>query len=240
MKRQLPKNYIDIQQGSVEWFNLRCGAVTASRVKDVVTKLKSGKESEKRAKYKLELLTEIVTGRTVEHYVSQAMDFGTENEPLARTEYELNRDVQVESIGYVLHPKIKRSGASPDGLVGSDGMVELKVPQTATHLEYLLAGEVPEEYKPQMMWQLACAEREWCDFVSYDPRVPQEFGFFVVRLFRDDKLIKEMESEVTQFIVELNAMAETLLKGKGKNGHKPPANVAPGPAPEKATIPSFE
>lgn len=224
-----PANYLNIQQGSPEWLQERCGCVTASRVKDVVAKLKNGKESAARASYRLELLTEVLTGSVTEHYVSQAMDFGTENEPLARTCYELAKGVDVERIGYVKHAHIPRTGASPDGLVGDDGLVEIKVPNTTTHLAYLIEGVVPEEYKPQMFWQLACANRQWCDFVSYDPRLPSDFGLFIVRLERDEKVIAEMEQEVTKFIAELNEMSERLLKYR----------KAAGPGPPKAEIPDW-
>jgi putative phage-type endonuclease len=209
MKRW-PDNYLNVQQGSAEWFEARRGCVTASRVKDVVAKLKNGKESAARQSYKLELLTEIITGRATEHFVSMAMDFGIENEPLARSVYEMAKGVEVERIGYVRHPFVPRSGASPDGLVGTDGLVEIKVPNTTTHLEYLLADEVPSEYKPQMIWQMACTGRLWCDFVSYDPRLPEEFGLFVKRLECDGAQINYYEEEVEKFISELNALCERL------------------------------
>lgn len=226
-RRNLPDNYIDIEQNTPEWLALRTGAVTASRVKDVMAKLKNGGESAARASYKLELLTEVLTGRAAEHYVSQPMEFGIENEPLARTAYEIAQDVEVERIGYVKHPTIPRSGCSPDGLLGDDGLVEIKVPNTTTHLKYLIADAVPDEYIPQIMWQLACSGRQWCEFVSYDPRLPQDFSLFVKRLPRDEKLIASMEFEVVQFIEELNAMCEKLLKNKR----------AAGPGPEVAALP---
>jgi hypothetical protein len=225
--KKLPPNFLQVEQGTVEWLIARIGCVTASHIKDVLAKTKKGTESAARQTYKMQVLTEIITGRATEHYVSEAMQFGLDNEPLARTSYEMERDVEVEKVGFVLHPEIKRSGASPDGLVGEFGLVEFKVPNTATHLEYLLAQTVPDEYKPQMMWQMACSGRKWCDFVSYDPRLPQEFGLFIIRYERDDKLIAEMECKVTQFIVELNAMCEKLQASKRA--------VAPGP--ERAEIP---
>jgi YqaJ-like viral recombinase domain len=209
-----PPNFLNVQQNTPEWIVARIGNVTASRVKDVVAKLKSGKESAARASYRLELLTEVLTGRAADHYVSREMDFGTENEPLARTCYELREGVEVERVGYVMHPSIPRSGASPDGLVGEDGLVEFKVPNTTTHLEYLIEGVVPDDYIPQMMWQLACTGRKWVDFVSYDPRLPEEFGLFIVRFTPTDDAIGKMEREVECFIKELNAMCEKLLKGR--------------------------
>ena len=224
-----PPNYLNIQQGSPEWLVERIGCVTASRVKDVVSKTKKGEPSAARASYRLELLTEIITGRAAEHFVSREMDFGTENESLAREVYALNRGVEVERIGYVRHPGIPRSGASPDGLIGENGLVEIKVPNTTTHLEYLLEGKVPSEYKPQMFWQMACSQRDWCDFVSYDPRLPEEFGLFIIRLERDEKVITNMEAEVETFIAELNEMAEKLLKLRKEAG----------PGPVKAEIPAW-
>jgi hypothetical protein len=230
---KLPSNYLNVLQGSPEWLQARIGCVTASRVKDVVAKLKNGKESAARASYKLELLTEFLTGRATEHYVTAAMEFGIENEPLARSVYEIKMGLEVESVGYVLHPCIKRSGASPDGLVGKHGIVEFKVPTTPTHLTYLLAGVMPEDYIPQVQWQLACTGRDWCDFVSYDPRLPEEFGFFTIRVERNDEMIGAMEREVETFIAELKEMCGKLLK------HKEAAeqNV---PGVPKAEIPAFQ
>ena len=230
---KLPDNFLNVQQGTPEWLQARTGCVTASRVKDVVAKLKNGKESAARASYKLEVLTEILTGKACEHYVSLAMDFGSENEPLARACYEIDRSVEVERIGFVLHPFIKRAGASPDGLVGDDGLVEIKVPNTTTHLQYLIAETVPDEYVPQMMWQMACTGREWCDFVSYDPRLPSDFGLFIVRLQRDDKLIADMEREVESFIAEVNSMAEKLLEHRDSHAER-------APGPPRAEIPAFQ
>lgn len=229
---KLPPNYINVDQQTAEWLQLRCGSVTAYRIKDVVAKLKNGKESAARHTYKMELLTELLTGRAFEHYVSQAMDFGSENEGLARETYAMNKGVEVERIGYVKHPSIPRTGCSPDGLVGDDGLVELKVPTTTTHLEYLIDGVVPEEYKPQMMWQMACTGRQWCDYVSYDPRLPEEFGLFIIRFNRDDAAIAAMEHEVESFIAELNAM---VLKLPRRHVEQAPA----GQQPPKAEIPSF-
>ena len=211
---KLPDNFLNVDQGTSEWLQARCGCVTASRVKDVVAKLKNGKESAARHTYKMDLLQEVLTGRATEKYVSREMDFGTENEPLARTCYELERGIDVQRVGYVRHSSIPRAGASPDGLVGDDGLVEFKVPNTTTHLEYLIEGVVPEDYIPQMMWQMACTGRKWCDFVSYDPRLPEEFGLFIMRLERNDDAIGLMEREVEQFIGELNVMAEKLLKNR--------------------------
>ena len=207
---------IQCQQGDETWFFERTGRVTASRVADVVSKRSNGKYTAARETYKLELLTEILTGRAAEHYVSLAMDWGVEQEPLARAEYELATNVEVERVGLVIHPSIDRAAASPDGFVGTDGLAEFKCPTTSTHLRYLIEEKIPDDYVCQMQWQLACTGRLWNDFVSYDSRLPSEFGLFIVRLDRDDKLIGQMEREVEQFISELNNLAEKLLKDRPK------------------------
>ncbi len=233
--KNLPPNFLPVQQGTPEWLMARVGCVTASRVKDVLG-TKAARE-----KYKLEILTEILTGLAVEHYVSQAMDFGTENEGAARGNYEIAKGCEVELVGLVMHPGIKRAAASPDGLVGEDGLVEFKVPNTTTHLGYLLAGAVPSEYKPQMLWQMACTDRTWCDFVSYDPRLPSEFGLFIVRFDRDRAAIEKMEREVELFMTEVNEMAEKLLKHKGDGIEDALKRSLPqrGAAPPAAEIPQW-
>jgi putative phage-type endonuclease len=228
---KLPPNYLDVQQGSAEWFNARCGCVTASRVADVMAKLKNGKPAAARENYKLELLQEIWTGQAVEHFVTPAMDRGIQGEPLARTAYEMRHGIEVQRIGYVYHPGIRRSGASPDGLVGDSGLLEIKVPRITTHIGYLLAEEVPDEYKPQMLWQMACTDREWCDFVSYAPELPEGRDLFEVRFHRDEKAIADMEREVEQFISEVNALAEKLLTAQQA------VESARPPGPPRAEIP---
>lgn len=194
---------MDVVQGSPEWLMARCGCVTASRVADVITKLKSGKYSEKRDKYLMDVVIERITGRMVEKYVSPAMDFGIDNEPLAKAAYEAETENQIDSVGIVYHSSIEWFAASPDGLVGTDGLVECKCPNTSTHLSYMLNGEVPLDYMPQMMAQMSCTERKWCDFVSYDPRLPRNLQFFCRRFHRDEKLISLMEAEVKAFLEEV-------------------------------------
>lgn len=233
---KLPWNYLQIDQQSPEWLHARCGCVTASRVKDVVSKLKSGKPSAARQTYMLELLAETISGRAAEHYVSAPMMYGIENEPLARNLYECERGVDIERVGFVLHPKIKRAGASPDGLIGDDGLLEIKVPNTTTHLTYFMDGVMPEEYIPQVQWQLACTGRKWADFMSYDPRMPMDFGIFIVRVDRDEKLIEEMECDVTKFRSELDAMAAKLLKNRPAQT----AETTAAPGPPKAILPDWK
>lgn len=203
-------------QNSAEWLEARCGLVTASRMGDVLAKLKrKDGESAARYNYKVQLLCEGLTGRTTEQYVSPEMLWGIENEPLARTAYEIQTGNEVELTGLWLHPRIDRSAASPDGLIGKDGLVEFKAPKTSTHIEYLLAGVVPDEYEPQMAWQMACTGRKWVDFVSYDNRLPEHLQLFIVRLPRDDKRIAELEAEVEAFIGEIDALATRLPRAAG-------------------------
>lgn len=210
MKKK-PSNYVDCIQGSHEWFQARCGCVTGSRVGEVIKTLKRGGYSKLREDYKMEKLTEILTGSAVDHFVTPEMAYGLENEPLARTAYELERSVEVELVGHYHHPRIKQSGASPDGLVGDDGLLSIKVPKTSTHLEYVLSKTVPEDYLAQCMWEMACTGRKWCDFLSYDPRLPQEIGLYIVRVHRDEKIIAAMEREVELFLAEVNALVVQLV-----------------------------
>lgn len=193
----------DIIQGSPEWHALRLGKVTASRVADVVAKTKSG-PSTSRANYAAELIAERLTGNAAERFTNAAMQWGTDNEPFARKGYEFMTDNAVEQIGFVDHPTILMTGASPDGLVGMDGLLEIKCPNTATHIDTLLRQTIPEKYLTQMTWQMACTGRKWCDFVSFDPRMPEEMRLFVRRVQRDDVLVKTLETEVRAFLAEVD------------------------------------
>jgi putative phage-type endonuclease len=205
-------NTLEVLQGTDDWKLARAGRVTASRICDVLAKIKSG-EAAARRNYKAQIISEILSGQPQESgFVSAEMKFGTENEPFARAAYEITNDVMVQQVGLVIHPRIERSAASPDGLVGSDGLIEAKVPNTATHIDYILKGEVPADYQPQILWQMACTGREWCDFVSYDPRLPSRLQLFVKRLERDDKRIAEMEKEVEKFLAEVDETLAALNK----------------------------
>lgn len=202
---------LDLPQGTPEWLQARAGKVTASRIADVMAKIKSG-EAAARKDYRAQIVAEILTGAQQEDgYINAEMQWGIDQEPLARSAYEMAKDALVDQVGFILHPRIERAGASPDGLTDG-GLVEIKCPKTATHLQYLLAGEVPTKYQPQMLWQMACAERPWCDFVSYDPRLPSDMQLFVVRFNRDEKRITEMEAEVEAFLGEVDAMLAKLRK----------------------------
>lgn len=193
---------IDIIQGSPEWHAIRAGKVTASKIADVMAKTKTG-VSASRATYMGQLIAERLTGVVQNGYTNAAMDHGTTTEPEARAAYDFYTNHAVELIGFADHPLIAMSGASPDGLVGDDGLVEIKCPNTATHIETLLGGKVPTKYVYQMQWQMACTNRQWCDFVSYDPRMPEHMRVFVQRLPRDNGLITILEGEVLVFLDEV-------------------------------------
>ncbi|MGE0533183.1 MAG: lambda exonuclease family protein [Hyphomonadaceae bacterium] len=200
-----------IEQGTPEWRAQRCGKVTASRIADMLARTKTGWGAS-RANYAAQLICERLTGAPADGYASDAMRFGAENEPLARAAYEFRTDRTVELCGFVDHPRIAMSGASPDGLVGADGLIEIKVPNTATHIETLLSGAVPEKYIMQMMWQIACTGRAWCDYVSFDPRLPEEMRLFIRRIERDDTLCARLEKETELFLAEIDDKIKTLRR----------------------------
>ena len=198
-----------IEQGSQEWFAQRLGKVTASRVADVIAKTKSG-YSTSRDNYMAQLVCERLTGTVAESFSNSAMAWGTETEPLARAAYENCLDVLVDEVAMINHPTIEQAGASPDGLVGEIGQLEIKCPNTATHIETLLSQTVPSKYNTQMQWQMACTGREWCDFASFDPRLPKELQLFVKRVPRDNAYITVLEKEVIEFITELESKIKKL------------------------------
>ncbi len=198
-----------IEQGTPEWHAQRLGKATASRIADIIAKTKTG-PSAMRANYLAELVAERLTGVAAEKYTNGAMEWGTEKEAEARSVYEACIGIAVQSAGFVDHPQIAMSGASPDGYVGDDGLVEVKCPNTATHIDTLLGKTVPGKYVTQMQWQMACTGRKWCDFVSYDPRMPEALRLFVKRVERDDALIAELEAEVMKFLWEVAAKVAAL------------------------------
>lgn len=198
-----------IEQRSEAWFQERCGKVTASRVADVVARTKSG-WSASRETYMGELIAERLTGVPAERYRNAAMDWGTEKEPQARAAYQFEQGVLVKQVGFVPHPNIAMTGASPDGLVGEAGLVEIKAPNTATHVSTLLGQNVPGKYVTQVMWQMACTGRQWTDFASFDPRLPDAMQLWIKRIERDDKLISELEEQVQEFLAELDAKVKAL------------------------------
>lgn len=195
-------------QRTPEWFAARLGLVTASRIADVMAKTKTG-ASASRSGYMAQLITERLTGAPTEGYQSASMEWGTEQEPHARAAYEAREGVLVDEVDFVRHP-ILEAGASPDGLVGEDGCIEIKCPNTSTMLEYIEDRSVPRKYILQMQWQLACTGRSWCDFVAYDPRLPEHLQLLVIRVPRDEGVIAEIAGEVGRFLVELRDRVERL------------------------------
>lgn len=198
-----------MDQRSAEWFEARLGKATASKIADVLAKTKSG-PSASRANYAAQLICERLTGTPTETYSNAAMQWGTDNEAEARDAYRIFRLCEVAEIGFVDHPTIPMAGASPDGLVGDDGLVEIKCPNTATHIETLRTKAVPGKYATQMLWQMACTNRNWCDFASYDPRMPEEMRLVVIRLHRCSDTIAEMEAEVAKFLAEIDEAVAAL------------------------------
>lgn len=199
----------EIIQGTDEWKTIRLGKVTASRVSDVLARTKTG-PSASRERLMGQLITERLTGVVAEGFTSAAMAWGNETEPMARNAYSFMTDADVAQIGFVPHSVIAMSGASPDGLVGEGGLVEIKCPDTHTHIATLLSEKIPSQYENQMLWQMACTGRQWCDFASFDPRMPVEMRLFVKRLERDADRIATMEAEVTKFLEELAGKVDAL------------------------------
>lgn len=202
-------NIVNCVQGTPEWHAARAGRVTASRIADLTASTKTGWGAS-RANYKAELVAERLTGTVADSFSNAAMKWGTEMEPEARSAYSFMMDKEVVPVGFVIHPTIAMSGASPDGLVGDDGLCEIKCPNTATHIETLLSGSVPDKYLKQMNWQMACCERQWCDFVSYDPRLPARMQLFVTRIER--LLDPELEQKVRDFLKEVDETVASLTE----------------------------
>jgi putative phage-type endonuclease len=196
-------------QRSDEWYQARLGKVTASRIGDVMARTKSGYGAGRKT-YMVELVVERITGMQAESYESRAMRRGTEEEPMSITEYEVREVVMVEPVGFVQHPTIEMSGASPDGLVNEDGLVEMKNPNTATHFDTILTRKISRRYLLQIQWQLACTGRLWCDFVSCDTRLSNPYRLVVIRVERDDELIEMISDEVVKFLGELSAMVDAV------------------------------
>jgi len=198
-----------MDQRTPEWFAARLGKVTASRISDIIGKTQSG-YSASRANYMALLICERLTGAAAESYSNAAMQHGTDTEPMALSAYEAAQGVLVQAEGFVTHPSIEQSGASPDGLVGDSGLIEIKCPNTATHIDTILGDEPAKKYYDQMQWQMACTNRSWCDFVSFDPRMPEHLQLFIKRIERNDRYIAELEQEVIQFLKEVDDKVKKL------------------------------
>lgn len=198
--------YINIEQGSDEWKAARLGHVTASNMADVMSKGKGNAEAIGRYKYKVRLVAERLTQTAAESFSNAAMEWGVEQEQFACIEYESRLETFVDKTGFWLHPEIKWLGVSPDRLVDSDGLIEVKCPNTTTHLNYWLENKIPTDYYKQIQCQLWVTGRQWCDFVSYDPRLPKRNQLLVIRAERDESLIKEMEAETLKFLEEVESL----------------------------------
>jgi putative phage-type endonuclease len=212
-----------IEQGTPEWHQMRLGRVTASRVADVIAKTKTGWGAS-RANYMAELLVERLTGAPQDSYTNAAMQHGIDTEPAARAAYEFMRDCEVVAAGFVGHLSIAMSGASPDGFIGHDGLVEFKCPLSATHIDTLLGNSIPAKYIAQMQFQMACTERAWCDWVSFDPRLPASMQLFVQRVPRDDAFIAELEKNIVAFLKELDDKL-AALRERYEAKAAPPVNI---------------
>jgi putative phage-type endonuclease len=207
----MPK-ILTADQHSAAWLKAREGRICASRIKDVISYLKNGRESAKRYDYRVELMAERLTGLAVERYVSPAMDWGSEYEPMARAAYEVANGVVVEQVGFAVHDDLDFTGASVDSLVGDDGICEYKCPNTTTHLEWMMQGGIPPEHEPQCMWGLEVWGRKYADFVSFDPRLPEDLRIFVVRLDYDPERAKYLRNEIVKFNAEIEDAIVHLRK----------------------------
>jgi putative phage-type endonuclease len=204
-----------MDQATPEWFAARLGKVTASRLADMMAQTRNGWGAS-RANYMAELVAERLTGKKFEGFTNAAIQWGLDTEPQARDAYAFFTDADVEQVGFIDHPTIAMTGASPDGLVGADGLLEIKCPQTATHINTLLTADIAEKYILQMQWQMACTERKWCDFVSFDPRMPEPMQFFCKRIERDDALIGRLGKEITIFLSEVSMKVDALSQKYGR------------------------
>jgi len=191
-----------------EWKKRKNGWVGASRINDVCAKIKTG-EAKTRADYKVELVAARITGKYPESYTSAEMTWGIETESQAKAAFSFITDIQIEDVGFIPHPSIDMAGASPDGLTSDGGLIETKCPKTKTHIGYLLSGGCPSEYFNQVQWQMACTGRQFCHFVSYDPRL-EGLELFNVRVERDQNHIDKLEAEVVKFLAEVDELERKL------------------------------
>lgn len=196
-------------QRSTDWFAARAGKATASSIYKIMAKTKTGYGAD-RANYMAQLVTERLTGLPSDSFSNAAMQWGVDMEPMAREAYAARIGEAPVEIGFIDHPVIAMTGASPDGLCGFDGLVEIKCPNSATHIATLRGASIDRKYMLQMQWQMACTEREWCDFVSYDPRLPEAMQLHIQRVERDDAMLSEIEDEVAEFLAEVAAAVADL------------------------------
>jgi hypothetical protein len=198
------------EQRSADWFAARLGCATASSFKNVLAKLKNGKPAQARESYLIEIVTERLTGQPVPHFTTAAMQWGIDNEPAARIEYEFRTERVVEETGFIRHPSIL-AGASPDGLVEADGGIEIKCPSSTTHVDTLIHG-MPDEHMAQLQGAMWITGRAWWDFVSYDPRMPKDLQIYIQRIERNDIFIAGLDSEVRSFLAEVDSTVDQLTR----------------------------
>lgn len=210
------------------WIQARLGKVTASRLHDALAATRNGWSTSRR-KYMVEIIAERLTGMSAERYWSESMQWGLETEHTARKAYENQLELEISGVGlFIEHQTIPGAGCSPDGLVSYDGLVEFKCPNSSTHISTMLDGKVDEKYLYQMMWQLAChPERKWCDYASFDPRLPPKMALHVQRFYRDEALIGKLEKQTVEFIQELERNIAILTAG-----HVASEDVSVGPVVE--------
>ena len=197
----------NIEQGSDEWIALRFGWITASKFKDVL----AGGQGKTRKSYMYNIASEILTGERAESFSNEYMEWGTQTEPQARAMYELRTGNKVEQVSFIKHGTLK-SGCSPDGLIGDDGMIEIKCPKTSTQIETFISGKMPSGHNAQVQGQLWVSGRAWCDFVSFDPRINGAASYMCIRVERNEEYIKNLETSVSVFEKDLN---ELLIKLRG-------------------------
>lgn len=198
-----------MEQGTAEWYDARRGQVGASRISDIMARTKSGPAAS-RKNYMCELLCARLTGKDFDQYESEAMRWGTEHEPEARAVYEAMTGNIVEECGFIVHPAIIGAGASPDGLICPDGVLEIKCPGTSAHLETLLENHIDKKYQYQMAWQIECTARKWADFVSYDPRLPDKLSIKIIHFIPPFDMLEDIRAGVIQFLKELDEMEYRL------------------------------
>ena len=227
---------ITTEQNTKEWFDARCGKLGASDLSRALKMLKKGESSKDREDYKAELIAEMLSGNPTEHYVSPAMDWGRENERIARAEYTFQTGIEVEQTGWVLHPTMDRWGCSPDGLCEADGGLEIKCPNTATHIKWIRDGVVPEQHRDQMYGCMIVCERKWWDFASYDPRLPERFRLFIRRLEWSDEEAQRITDGVKQFWAEVLAEVEAMMESCPEREPLPPISAAQAEAEAMAVL----
>lgn len=201
-----------MEQRTEEWYSERLGKVTASKVHDVVNRLKSGGYSAARDKYMMELLCERLSGKSPEFFTSKAMQRGIDLEPVAKMAYWMKTGKEVSDVGFVPHPRLKNVGASPDGMVLTTGLIEIKCPETHTHVRFLMNQEIDPQYLSQMHLQMGCTGRQWCDFVSFDDRLPEPLQLGIKRVKRDPEILKKMYAEIRKFLSELEHIERQMRK----------------------------